>query len=231
MGVTFINTKGMAFIGPGSEWFWAALQFTALLITFIAIYRQLRIARSASAFRQVEDYQAKFDSEGMRRQRLSVLVAVRDGNTIPESAGVAVGNYFETLATLGRNGHLDTKVLWSAISSSTKIWWTILEPFVRSSQADWGVGIYADFEWLVGTIDGMDRRAGSVVAFDATWVAKRLPHLIEVQQDALRVEQSLRSVIIAPPDGLDSGQSAAAVAAPAPSPSLKAENEQENQAD
>ena len=28
--VTFINTKGMAFFGPGSEWFWAALQFTAL---------------------------------------------------------------------------------------------------------------------------------------------------------------------------------------------------------
>ena len=37
-----INTDGMAFIGPGSEWFWTALQFTALAITFIAIYRQLR---------------------------------------------------------------------------------------------------------------------------------------------------------------------------------------------
>lgn len=28
MSVTIINTKGMALIGPGSEWFWAALQFT-----------------------------------------------------------------------------------------------------------------------------------------------------------------------------------------------------------
>lgn len=37
-----INTDGMALIGPGSEWFWMALQFTALAITFIAIYRQLR---------------------------------------------------------------------------------------------------------------------------------------------------------------------------------------------
>ena len=37
-----INTDGMAFIGPGSEWFWTALQFTALAITFFAIYRQLR---------------------------------------------------------------------------------------------------------------------------------------------------------------------------------------------
>jgi hypothetical protein len=41
-GVKLINTDGLAFIGPGSEWFWTALQFTALAITFIAIYRQLR---------------------------------------------------------------------------------------------------------------------------------------------------------------------------------------------
>jgi hypothetical protein len=32
----------MAFLGPGSEWFWTALQFIALAITFYAIYRQLR---------------------------------------------------------------------------------------------------------------------------------------------------------------------------------------------
>jgi hypothetical protein len=40
--VTLINTDGLALIGPGSEWFWTALQFTALAITFIAIYRQLQ---------------------------------------------------------------------------------------------------------------------------------------------------------------------------------------------
>ena len=40
--MNLINTERMAFIGPGSEWFWIALQFIALSITFIAIYRQLR---------------------------------------------------------------------------------------------------------------------------------------------------------------------------------------------
>ena len=33
---------GVAFVGPGSEWFWIALQFFALAGTFFAIYRQLR---------------------------------------------------------------------------------------------------------------------------------------------------------------------------------------------
>jgi hypothetical protein len=41
--VNLINTDGMVFIGPGSEWFWIALQFIALATTFYAIYRQLRI--------------------------------------------------------------------------------------------------------------------------------------------------------------------------------------------
>ena len=36
-----INTDGLAFFGPGSEWFWTMLQFAALATTFYAIYRQL----------------------------------------------------------------------------------------------------------------------------------------------------------------------------------------------
>jgi len=45
-----INTDGLALIGPGSEWFWTALQFTALAVTLIAIYRQLRTQQ-----RQIRD--------------------------------------------------------------------------------------------------------------------------------------------------------------------------------
>jgi hypothetical protein len=35
----------MTIIGPGSEWFWTALQFVALAITFFAIFRQLQAQR------------------------------------------------------------------------------------------------------------------------------------------------------------------------------------------
>jgi hypothetical protein len=44
--VKLINADGMAIFGPGSEWFWTMLQFTALAITFYAIYRQLRAQRA-----------------------------------------------------------------------------------------------------------------------------------------------------------------------------------------
>lgn len=40
--MTIINTDGLALFGPGSEWLWTMLQFAALAITFLAIYRQFR---------------------------------------------------------------------------------------------------------------------------------------------------------------------------------------------
>ena len=130
-----------------------------------------------------------------------------------------MGNFFEALATLSRNGHLDTKVLWSAMNTAVRSWWTVLEPFVKSSRADWGADIYADFQWLVGAITGMDHRTGGTVAFDAAWLAKQLPHMIEINQEAIRVEQALRSVVIASPAGPQHrAESATAASAPAPAP-------------
>jgi hypothetical protein len=125
--VTLVNTKGMAFFGPGSEWFWAALQFTALAITFIAIYRQLQSARSARAVEQVEGYRRQLDGEQMARYQLAILVAIRDRQEIPDAAGLTVGNYFETLGSLSREGHVDMKLLWNSVSFPTLIWWTVLE--------------------------------------------------------------------------------------------------------
>jgi hypothetical protein len=39
----------MVFIGPGSEWFWAALSGIVTAVTLIAIFRQLRLQRSEGA--------------------------------------------------------------------------------------------------------------------------------------------------------------------------------------
>ena len=122
------------------------------------------------------------------------------------------------LAMLTRNGHFNRKVLWGAMGNSARIWWTVLQPFVKSSQAEWGADTYADFQWLAGAIMGMDRRTGGKFAFDAAWLAKHLPNLIEIDQEAIRVEQALRSIAIASPAGPDTAESATAASAPAPAP-------------
>jgi hypothetical protein len=227
--VTLINTKGMAFFGPGSEWFWAALQFTALAVTFVAIYRQVRIARGARAVEQVEKYSTQYGSERMHRHRLAIFIAVRDGMEIPVWAASTVGDFFETLAWLSRSGDLDIKLLWNALGHSARIWWTVLEPFISSARAETGTNTYADWEWLIGRFVQLSRRAEHSIAFDAAWVANQLPQLIENNQQAIRVEQALRSVVIASPEDPYAAHSAAA--APVPPPNLTAENEKEHQVD
>jgi hypothetical protein len=214
MRVTLINTKGMALIGPGSEWFWAALQFTALAITFIAIYRQVRIARSARAVEQVREYSRQFGDERMARYRLAILVALRDEMEIPLGIGIAMANYFNDVASLSQSGHLDIKLLWNSLGTEFETWWVLLQPLIQRGRAVDGPAGYVEWEWLVGEFVRMDRRKGGHVTIDAEYVANwRSGGVIERIQDRIRVEQSLRTVIIAPSDGLDAGQSAAAARA------------------
>ena len=77
--MTLINTNGMAFIGPGSEWFWTALSGIVLAVTFLGIYRQLSLARNANAFEQRNRIMEEFNSERVTRYKLDILVAPRRG--------------------------------------------------------------------------------------------------------------------------------------------------------
>jgi hypothetical protein len=40
--VSLINTNGLVLIGPGSEWFWSALQFVVVVVSLVGIYNQLQ---------------------------------------------------------------------------------------------------------------------------------------------------------------------------------------------
>lgn len=44
--MNLINTDGVVLLGQGSEWFWTALSGIALVVTFLAIYRQLRLEQT-----------------------------------------------------------------------------------------------------------------------------------------------------------------------------------------
>jgi hypothetical protein len=90
--MSLVNTDGLVIFGPGSEWFWTMLQFTALAITFYAIYRQLRTQQ-----RQIDDNakllrsHAHYNSLQIAQQHWHLLIAneslakvVNDGYTTPE---------------------------------------------------------------------------------------------------------------------------------------------------
>jgi len=194
-GVTFINTDGMAFIGPGSEWFWTALSGIVLAVTFVAIYRQLSIQRSTNAREQLDSMDREFRSERLVRCKLEILMALRDGTdpaAVPLAPAYAIAGFWERIGALTQGGHLDPTLLHQYNGSACPVWWVALAPFVGKVRAiNENPTEYRGFERLAGEMDKLDLRTGAG-AFDATLLAATLNERIATYQDALRLEQSLR---------------------------------------
>jgi hypothetical protein len=195
--VTFINTDGMSFIGPGSEWFWTAISGVVLAVTFLAIYRQLSIARSTEAREQLASLEREWNSERQMRYRLEIFVALRDGAKpayLPEGAATALLNWWEGVASLARSRAFSRKGVHTTSRLVCQRWWIVLADYVRRVRDEAGdSAIFEDFEWLVGVMAEMDRQSGKApvdkpmggpVEDEITYLGGRI-----------RVEEALRTVI------------------------------------
>ena len=202
----FINTDGMAFIGPGSEWFWTAVSGLVLAVTFIAIYRQLRLQRSQGAIEQIDAFLREWNSERLLSYRLNVLVALQAGAAralVPDGAAGTLSNYWEGLGTLARSGHLDRRLFWDNHGNSCQAWWGYLGPYCRATRARLeDPAVYENFEWLAGAMDAMDRRAGRRVIYDDALLTTVLDGAVKSARERLRIEQSLRTVFVASPEAV-----------------------------
>ena len=133
--MTLINTDGMAFIGPGSEWFWTALSGIVLAVTFLAIYRQLRLQSSQAAIDQLNEIELEYNSERLLRHQLDVLLALQAGvdpAQLPTGSAAAIANYFEKLGQLVHEGHVDARLV-GGLALKTQIWWATLEPWCATT--------------------------------------------------------------------------------------------------
>jgi hypothetical protein len=200
--MTLINTDGMTFIGPGSEWLWTALTGIVLAVTLIAISRQLRMQAHASAIEQVETFVRESTSEQMNRYELAVLVALRDQKDpadLPSAAAFQIGAFWETFATLAKAGHRDTQLLWHTDPTAAQIRWAWLAPYVQRLRAQSGrFETLTDFEWLAGVMAEMDRRAG-MPPINSEWTASRVERAISFRQDLIRTMEATRIVTLAQP--------------------------------
>jgi hypothetical protein len=205
-----INWQG-ALVGPGSEWFWSMLQFIVIAGTLIGLYRQLRLQSSQGAIEQLDAFEREWASERNIRHRLNILVALRDGTdsaNIPRAAAYALANFWEKVGSLTRGGHIHPRLLWNVSGNDCQEWWAILVPFVRlrRSEAGGDPTIYEHFERLAGLLAEMDRRAGVPPIFDEATVASWRGGRITQYQHQLRVEQALRTVVLASPDKVTVGE-------------------------
>jgi hypothetical protein len=199
--VKLVNTDGMAFIGPGSEWFWTAITGLITVVTFVAIYRQLRIMRNASAFEQLDAFERENGSERMARFQLATLVALRDGADpahLSRGTTAAIWAFWEKTGALARNGHLDPKLLWEGSGSDVIDWWQTFAPFAKRVRAEAKSPAFLEnFEWLAGRMGELAQRAGS--ASDLDDPAATREGRIAWLSERLRIEEALRSVQVASP--------------------------------
>lgn len=200
--LTLINTDGMTFIGPGSEWFWTALTGIVLAVTFIAISRQLRLQAHASAVEQLESFRREAKSEQNLRYELEVLIWLRDGTdpaNPPESAAYPLGQYWEAFATLARLGHLDMKLLWQFDPMTAQKVWGWLAPWAMKRRAELGQPDWAEqLEWLAGAMAELDRRGGREPVKPAD-LTRDIDREIAYRRERIRTLEATRTVTLAQP--------------------------------
>lgn len=198
----FINTDGMAFIGPGSEWLWTAVSGIVLALTFIAIYRQLRMQRNTAAIEQLKALDREWlGSERMARMRVAALRAISDGigsTDIPPRV-LDIIEFWEAVSHLVRSGNLSGHLVNDQRSQSIRMWWGWMAPIIRAERqrrdAPW---IGQNFEWLANLMAEMDREAGRMTPFDDAYLARMLPSMLEYNLDAVRLAEELRAVSAGP---------------------------------
>ena len=178
--------------GPGSEWFWIMLQTVVVAITLVGIYYQFRLQRAANAFEQLSRIGDQWDAEPMLRARLDAVRAIAAGGEAPEAAMALIGNYWETVATLVRQGHVNERAVAETSGNNTAVWWSALKGQVgtfRTARLD--PTIFENFEWLAGRFGDEGTKAGAV-AYDRETLARIFGAAIPGLADRVRMAEESR---------------------------------------
>ena len=99
----WINTNGLSLLGPGSEWFWTALSTIAVVVSLLAIYRQIRLQTDVKETQQLNELAKDWESERVQRLRLAVFLGVKEGRPVREIAAAwRIAGFWDLVGGLAR---------------------------------------------------------------------------------------------------------------------------------
>jgi hypothetical protein len=150
-------------------------QFVVVAVTLVGIYYQFRLQRSANAFDQLSRIEDQWNSEPHMRTRLSAARAIKAGNSAPMASMVAIGNFWEGVATLVRLGHVDPRFVYDALGNSARYWWALMEDeTLRYREETESDDLMVHFEWLAAKFAHFADQDGTRTDFaKTTLVAER----------------------------------------------------------
>jgi len=193
--VRIFSTDPIVLIGPGSEWFWSMAQLVVVAITLVGIYYQLRLQRAANAFEQLNRIAAEWGSEPLLRAKLRIARAAEAGVAMPPGATTLIANYWETVASLVRSGHVDARVVFGSVGGGPPLWWAVLADAAQTLRAkNHDPGVFANFEWLAGKFAAFAASEGASSSYDRGTVVSIIVDAIPDLADRLRMAEESRLV-------------------------------------
>lgn len=122
------------FIGPGSEWLWAALQFVVVAISLYGIYQQIKIQSHANMLNAMFALADKWESPRMIEARQKVCIAYkRDrADTSINQQEDRIASFFEEISFFLKKGAFTADAIWEQYSYYVEHYWPMLEPRVRA---------------------------------------------------------------------------------------------------
>lgn len=194
--VNVINTDGLVLIGPGSEWFWAAAQFVAVVVSLAAIYRQLRAQGAANFIQRMQTLETRWSSPRMAFTRLEVAMHLRYEHPDPACylKAMPILDFFADLQNLEIEGYISIEEIAANWGRSLQEWAAFTSPLVvaRRKSAG-GLKIY-DFEPLLIKLRAWDRKRGFVpLQADGESLRALLDEAIDGASATLRQEAAWQS--------------------------------------
>lgn len=176
-----ISSGEIVLIGPGSEWFWTALQFVVVVVTLLAIYRQLRAQGAANAVQRMESLQGEWNSERMIHSRLVVAIWRKHAASSPPFEVQVAGNwlcgFFENLSDLEEDGYLTWKEVQNTWGESLITYWALLAPAVTEVRGGPTSNVFRGFERLARRAEAEARSRGE----DWLMSESQIPEMLEAQ--------------------------------------------------
>lgn len=166
-----------------------------LAVTFLAIYRQLRLQVSATARQQLVDINEEWDGERMARKRLVVYQALLSETHLNADTPIVwdTCNYWEYVGGLARGGHMDMKLMKTTLAPIITWWWAVMGPSCKRAQVEYEASdLFSNFEWLAVEMLKLD---SELVAQNSRPVTPDdLRAAVTRTQESLAIEESLRAV-------------------------------------
>jgi len=198
--VQIVSSQPIVLIGPGSEWLWSAISGLALIVTFVAIWRQLRAERDMSAFEQLTRLEEGWMDETLTRAKLRVARATQKEEAAPWGAALAVGAFCERIASLAHAGHISARAMWESNGLEFLLWWVLLEPEVRRFREEEGQhNALEHFEWLATQLARLSAQA-RIQSLDSAAVSRSLARYIEAYEERLSMLEQSRAVPVVTPN-------------------------------